>query len=736
MKISPEIREHWTLFLQGQLPAADHAALCRRLETSPELAATLEADARLHQSLLDHYAAQPAMTAVLGTLPAGVYGNLSDAEFVERCLGAVSGLATPLQGQELRAEEGLQQMQPSEPTHPSVAPPVFDLVDGITFEELNAVPPIAIEPPPVCETVLQRNSQSWLVRRLPHLALALTLLVSLAVGSWWLFGRGGRSSDSAFAEVGGAKSGEVLAGNDRDKQGADAANRADADQLVNADPSGVDDSLAKPVEGGQIDQPREMGVDDRVPAKMDAPGQMMAAKRGPEDFPRVIRGSVEEEPNFIKDTEPLPAGRQLTKIPNGQLVHGRDAQWQAEPGAWMVPSEPDAGTVGNDVSLVRLTRGEAQLVLDNGLLVGMEAPATFRFVSSNKLSLVEGHYLIESRGPAAPMDFTVETDSFEMALDNAADFFVTTTPEFGTGVEMLDGEARLTPRSGLGQPERVSKEGIYVGHFLPTVDAADSRPEAAALMQRDGKFVGQITVFQMPLQISSAEVFGVTLQTVVKRMREAPENFDRDWGDVVSRLDQLKATNRKRPGLLHEVQFAGDLLPAVPELQVKLGRGIPTNGLFNGEMIRQFAGQLNVNGEVVNLDNMAELRKIQEQLMDELNQLRVERQQMHGKRGFRNPADPDFLAQQLVIQQMQQIDMLMRMAQGIQAGMGNFAINGAGPPLAPEPVVAMFTGLSTPEGAQDREAIIASLRQRLADAFESDEQRAKRLQEMRDKLNE
>lgn len=638
------------------------------------------------------------------SLPAGAYGNLPDVEFVEPCLGAVSGLATPLPSQEFTGDGGLLQPQPSEATIRKVAPPVFDLADGITFEEPHTVPPIAIEPPPICEPVSEPNSQAWLLRRRPHLVLTMTLLVSLAVGSGWLFGLGGSWFDLVFAA------------SDRDQQVASEV----ADSIVNKDPSGDNSSIAKSIDGGHINGEPQVGVDDGSPAHMDVPGPIMAAKRGPQDFPRVIRGSVEEESPIIQDNPPLPTGPLLIKISNGNLMYGRDAQWAEEPGAWMVPREPDASEAGNDARLVRLTHGEARLVLDNGLSVGMEAPAAFRFVSSNRLSLIEGHFLIESKEPAAPIDFTVETDSFEMAIQNAAAFFVNSSPEFGTGIEMLHGEARLTPQSGLGQAETVSKDGFYAGHFLPTKAAADSKPRAAALMQRDGNFIGQIMAFQTPLQISSVEVFGATLQTVVKRMREAPADFDRDWSDVVSRLEKLKATNRKRPGLQHEINFAGDLLPAFPELQAKLGRGIRANGLFDGGLIRHFAGQLNINGQLVNLDNLEELTRIQQELADELSQLQDQRKQMRGNRNRRNPVDPDF-TQQVLIQQILQIEMILGMAQGVPVGAGVIPQNGAGPFMAPEPVVAMFTGLGTPAGAQDREAIIASLKKRLAGAFGSGE---------------
>jgi len=69
MKISSEVREHWTQYLQGQLTVEEHEVLGRRLVAEPDLAAALAADANVHQLLLDHFATKPALHAVLSSLP-------------------------------------------------------------------------------------------------------------------------------------------------------------------------------------------------------------------------------------------------------------------------------------------------------------------------------------------------------------------------------------------------------------------------------------------------------------------------------------------------------------------------------------------------------------------------------------------------------------------------------------------------------------------------------------------
>jgi len=84
---------------------------------------------------------------------------------------------------------------------------------------------------------------------------------------------------------------------------------------------------------------------------------------------------------------------------------------------------------------------------------------------------------------------------------------------------------------------------------------------------------------------------------------------------------------------------------------------------------------------------------------------------------------------------MQQIEMILRLAQGFQLNLGNPP--GMGPQLiAPEPVMAPFTGLFTPEGQQDRAALVEKLERALEESLEDETQRAERLQRLREKLHQ
>jgi hypothetical protein len=691
MKISSEVREHWTQYLQGQLPVSEQEALGRRLETDQELAATLTADAHVHQLLLDHFSTQPTLLAVLATLPDRSFGSLTDRSFVARCVGIIS-------------------------------PPVFEGDGGITFAEPHSVPPVAIEPPPFCEPTLVAVEQSWIKQNRRGFILAvLVTMVMLAAGGWWF-------SNSPLVTESPALS--VL----NQLTGVPAHVQPSDDHLAGVPLTGVplDDAPLADEEP----PPLEPAIAQAVPPAVEQ-NPIVRAEPDLNRFPQVIRGAVDQEPNFIKDTdEAVHVGPQQTKLPVGQLIAGGDAQWQAEPNAWGLPPQPASDHAANDARTVRLMRGEAQIVFDCGLRVGMQAPAAIQFVSPTKLRLIAGNFLVEPASDDAALDWSVATDCFDIAPVTASRFFVTTSAQFGSGVEILQGEGRLTPHARLGEPTSLSQAGFFAGHFLPTADAATKRPGAAALARRDGTFLGRIVAFQSPLLISSSEVFGATLPIIVKRMREAPANFSRDWSHVLDRLEKLKTNNRNRPKLRHEVQFSGDLLPAFPELQTDLGRGIPApQGPFDVEQIRQIAGQLNLNGQLINLDNMDELRNIQQELANELRQLRAQQEQMRGNRNRRNAMDPDFMAQQMIIQQMQQIEMILRLAQGFQQNLGNPP--GMGPQLiAPEPVMAPFTGLFTPEGQQDRAALVEKLERALEESLEDETQRAERLQRLREKLHQ
>ncbi len=730
MKISSEVREHWTQYLQGQLTVEEHEVLGRRLVAEPDLAAALAADANVHQLLLDHFATKPALMAVLSSLPERSFGKLNDAQFVARCLEAVGSATPALMANHTKSRQLEVKDAPAVLLSDST-PPVFDLNNGITFEEPNSIPPIAVEPPPVCQTEpatavpVRSTANRWVL----ILSIATTALLT-ATGTWWVLQGPTYMADATASPEDDRGALPARPQGQNDDPAARGVEPFDQARILNP----VDRDGAE-ADGNEVAQPRQPRIGE---AAADGGPMLAAADPNRERFPQVIRGAAEEEPNFIKDGgEEIPVGPLHAKLPVGQLVAGRDAVWEAEPEAWGTPAEENGNAAASGRS-IRLTQGAAQLVLDNGLKVGMQAPAAFQFVSPTRLRLIDGMFLVEPTSADAPLDWMIETDCFDVTPATPARFFVTTSADFGTGVEVLEGAGRLTPRPGLGEPVSLGSDGFFSGHFLPADAGAGTKPGAAALAHRDGSFLGRIVAFQTPLLISSSEVFGATLQIIVQRLREAPANFETDWSHVVKQLEQLNAKKRNRPGLRHEVLYSGDLLPAFPELQADLGRGIPLpKGPLDMDQIRQFAGQININGQLFNLDNMNELQKIQQELANDLTKLRAQQEQMQGNRGRRNAADPDFMAQQLLIQQMQQIEMILRMAQGFQNGNLPGMLPGAAPPVAPaEPVVASFANLLTPEGQQDRAAMVEQLQRVLEDALEDEAQRASRLEKLREKLHQ
>jgi hypothetical protein len=177
------------------------------------------------------------------------------------------------------------------------------------------------------------------------------------------------------------------------------------------------------------------------------------------------------------------------------------------------------------------------------------------------------------------------------------------------------------------------------------------------------------------------------------------------------------------------------LLPAFPDLFTNLGRGIPApNGPFDVMQIQMFAGQMNVNGQLIDLNNLDKLRTVQQELTDEL--VRAQQDPRRGNRNRRNMADPEAMALQLMLQQLQQIEMILKTAQGFQNNIHGLPMDGEFQPIPREPVVAPFFSLLTPEGAEDRKALIQDFEQALEQSLEDDAQRARRLQEMRKKLHQ
>ncbi len=685
MKIQPEIREQWTRWLQGQLSIDEQQQLLTQLETQPELAMTLASDAELHQLLLDHYGKQPNFQDTLPKSAAQSASMADDEVFVSRCVQAVVA-----------------------------SPPSFELLNEITFIEPDAVPPIAIVPPPVCHQsdladFSQRRPFSFgrlLVRTGSWLAVIAVLLLALLGGSSLYFPQGNATW-------------LALLHRNRvpDQVGADASG-PQAQQPIAQQP------IIEPLdENAAVQDPQQVEAEAEIHEGLpEIAGANPPRIREPE-FPVIMRGRDEEEPNFIKDDLEMPAAPVLTNLPFGQVLASPDAQWHNQPTAWAANQPP-----------VRLQRGEARLTLQCGLTIGFRAPASLQFRSPTDIKLLNGDFWMESAPDDDPPAWSIETAAIKLQPQSSMQLLVSESSDLGTQVEVMTGQAQLVPWERRSDGVSLSSEGLAFCHAFPAL-ANQAKYPAAIAAAGANSFSATLLVHDTRLKFSAPQVFSDTLETVTRRLREAPDGLADNWRSVVNKLERLKVAGRHRPGINHAIKESGDLLPAFTELRRELaqGLGVGIGGPLDNQAMREFAGQININGRNVDLNNIDEVRKFQREVMEEMRAITARNRA--GRRP-RNPADPDVMVDQMLEMQQRQLqvmaDIMDRFGRDAMA-LGPLADNAA---AAADPVLDSFRGLMTAEGQQKRVDRREALLQALRAGLETDDERAQRLREMRDRLHE
>jgi hypothetical protein len=739
MKIRSEIREQWTQFLQGQLSAAEQEALGRSLDDCPELAEVLAEDARLHQGLIEHFAARPGFLKLFeGT--AALSGNPGDEEqFRQRCLSAVAWMW-----------DGGDVGRTAKESAPAAngggvvpEPPHFEVAPEITFMECGVAPPIVVEPPPVCRELEMANRS---VGRRFHtrwrVATALGGLLGLAglIGAWSLPGGSvglsgrGAADQAKWAQNAGVgpadnmaisrePSADALA--DRTKAGA----RLEAEPPMAAD-GHVPNPLPHPLAGPARDPVDRAVAGEPVDAHLQPPQRLPSPPQ--EAVVAHAQDAAEAEvPNFIKDVGPLPTEPLVSKIPVGRLISSPDARWRAPPDGWSPGKTP-----------ILLEEGVAQVHFDCGLILSVQGPASFRIAAPSQVELIDGLYQAETAPAGEPGAWTLTTPAIHCASDGRARLVVNTSRDFGTGIEVRDGQVRVSPAWDSQRPVTLDATEFNRGRFLATTQPRGDYPNAAAWANDAGDFVGRITAFDTGLALSAPRVFAETMQTVARRLREAPDGMVGDWRRVVNALERLQANPQPIPPLEHPVKESGDLLPAFPDLQRELAKGLPSaKGALpllvpgNGGMV----GQINVNGQNVDLENLEDLAAIRRELAEELNQVRARRPGPQRRRGRLPPTAPDFALEQMLTAQLRQLEMIDQILSKFQ---DNPLILGLPEPMGPgatltlDPVVASFAALTSDEGKRERDAAVLSFETAVRTGLETAEQRERRLQEIRDKLHQ
>jgi len=759
MRIMPEIRERWTQFLQGQLPADELELLGQSLDRSPELASALTTDAQLHHLLIEHFADHPAVLKMVEAAPLRSRSLTADSVFRQRCLAAVgwgvevppaSALSVTLAatGRGDRAD-GPPSVEPgaeatlthTDATAQTNTPPQPDAAI-----RSNTPPPVIIEPPPVCaewqigpESTAQRDSRwnAWLT------VVTTLAFLGAAVAGWGFWaGLGQPETTVSFSERAGEGNSPV---NPLGKVG-------------HPESQPVGPPIAWSVADGAAEPGRQPGADllvgertaNPVPNAAPVPGTeqgLGGGLRPPQaTAPPLMDLSADQRehepvaPNFIKDDSPWPGQPRISEIPLGRLVSSPDARWRSTPDNLTPDGWAQDGWVPGKTPIL-LEAGVAQIQMDCGLILSLRGPASFRFVSPRQVELIDGLFQAETSPEHPDAEWALQSSAVVCTGESATRVFVNTSAEFGMGLELRRGNLYVaTPLAGK-EVIQLSATGFNRGRFMPFPHPQGHYPGALAWANEAGDFFGQVCAFDTVLPITSPAVFAGTMDTVARRLREAPNGLASDWRSVVRKLNRLQETDQPRPVLDHKVQESGDWLPAYPDLQRELAKGLQGNGLA---LINPgnpgFLGKVDVNGRIIELGNLEDLRVIRQELQEQLDQAKsLPRPGNRRPRGRVSPAAPDFFLEQMLAAQLRQLEFIEQI-------LGNLPDNplilglpepvGAERSLTLDPVVASFVGLTSAEGKLERDARLISFENDLQTGLETAEQRERRLQEIRNKLHQ
>lgn len=668
---------------------------------------------------------------VLAALPAPRWGELSDPQFVAACRAASSAEAAAVVG----VEKNLG------------GPPPLDSETAVGVVELPGAPPVAVEPPPrVLSPGLAGEGRGrrskWLE---PWALVGLTGGVGLVVVLGVLLSFFGQNTTPGLAEAAGA--GEA--------QGAPLAGELQAlgpgvpAAAGDARPAAAGDALAAGAGPDfAAEPPRELVLEDpfkRVGEPPQDQGQDLAA----------------DPANLIKDAGPVAAGPQSSEFGWGRLITSPDAQWQVDPVAAL---GRDSATWQREGIELRLTQGQAGLELAEGWSVRFQGPVQLRLRraavggragagagpgKSVEVELLDGWFQVQvPEGAATPAELVLAAEATAQ-VSLGSDVWLQASPDFGTCIEVVAGGARLVTGPKPWEVVELQAADRYLAQVLPASFGDRATPVAIAAVHQNGDFVGRLVHDQEPLHTSQPLIFERVFQVLLRRLREAPEQIDRDWRTVVEQLGVAERAGRGNDEV-PETLYSGDRLPEYPELQRLLMRGlvIPQGG--PGQMVRLgnvVGGRVVVNGREFDLGDAEKVNRARQELEVEVNQARNARvnqrvNQRGNRRGFDRPFDPDAMVEQMMDHQMRQLEVmadLVNQFAGDAAVVGLAeALPGGGEDLAMslDPVVHRFSQLTAATGKQDRAAVREHLLRALNIGLEDEQQRAERLDAMRRKLHQ
>ena len=178
---------------------------------------------------------------------------------------------------------------------------------------------------------------------------------------------------------------------------------------------------------------------------------------------------------------------------------------------------------------LQLLSGRAELTLDDGAVVNLNAPASFHLVSPAEVNLAEGN--LSAVVPQHAIGFRVITPTSNI-VDLGTEFDVDVEDSGATDVFVRRGEVAVTANDDAGQPEemRLVADGLNQATVFERVVDRPESPVASAARGMGGQFHGTISVNGKSMQFDDPEAFENVRQRVFTGFRATPSRRDARMG--------------------------------------------------------------------------------------------------------------------------------------------------------------------------------------------------------------
>ena len=272
------------------------------------------------------------------------------------------------------------------------------------------------------------------------------------------------------------------------------------------------------------------------------------------------------------------------------------------------------GPVGDVLPAGRheLSQGNALVTINSGGRMELCGPAVVEVGNDNKIVLSEGKLRALDWAPTA--GFTIATPTSQV-IDPHGDIDLAVDGSGATDVTVRSGEAQFEDWTGSdkpGHPLRLSTDEFNQAHVFRRAGVSAAAPIACQITGPGNRFLGRITAGGQSLAFGSAQAFADCRQQATERFTQAPDDFLRNWSEMVRSMglgDGMNASININ-GQLVETQTIDGLFKA---LQQQATQPDMPGGHATGSS--SFEGSININGKETRFHSREEFEAARKQLL-------------------------------------------------------------------------------------------------------------------------